>query len=748
MSEKFDFSLKIKNIGPLDVNFSRKFSTNKTLIFANNGSGKTFLSKNFRLLDTQYEKRNEKHDNLLTFEQTNAEFSFFIKDNFCNILIQQGNPPKIKPCEYIFHVFNADYINDVVKSRKYSPIKKEDINGEIVIGTPSVELDEKRAKLSELEIKDQKIKNAIQGEVKNKISDYEQKYKLSKFSDFRSFKNRNMLELNENLNINIEKNIFLSEIQNITENIDKLSSFPEYIEDVPQINIQSDILNISEDLKILKQICIPLILEEDFKKYIDNNQSFIECGNKLLESTNVCPYCKQNLDDTAKKIIEKYNKYLSSEENYCKNFCKQKKDLLEKSLEDYENKKEECIKIIKSFNELKIYFPDNKDILNNIDIEIDHLKKIINKFISKFMEKYQNPSLSIDISQEYSIYSEKLNSLNEKIKANNLKIEKLNKSINNIKNEIRELKQRLIVQIMDKNIFVLSDNLPDFQSNIVEIQNLKKDILEIEGKFKKLKKTEYFITLKKLFCMFFQGKFILENEESGFVVKLESHVINDKLNDVLSDGEKTIMAFCNYIAETHIIVNKKEDYDKVFYIIDDPISSLDSDYIYSVASIIRYLKQFFNNINYEKYIILTHNINFVRILVRNKIVSNKLQIKNKNLEDLDEKIFDIPYLHHLKDIYNIFNNEANISHTTANSIRQILESIHYFNSPSTPLETFINNHFPDLSIYTFINDKSHGNLFSIHSLSERELDDMIKKLINYIKKEYPGQLDYLSEITK
>ena len=638
-------------------------------------------------------------------------------------------------------MFNADYVNDVVKSRKYSPINKNKINGEIIIGIPSIDLDNKKKQLLDLETKNLNIKHTIQENIKCIIVEYDKKYNLKRLS---GFKNKPIPEFNENITFSKEKNDVKNAIDNIKSEIDNLKKFPEYIEDISTIPIETNIVNIDDCNKILQKVYIPLSLEKDFKNYIDNNKLFIEQGNELLKSVNVCPYCKQSLDDTAKKIVEKYNKYLSSEENYCKNFCKQKRDLLEKFLEEYENKKEECIKIIKLFNELKVYFPENKDILNNIDIEIDSLKKSIIALVSRFKDKYENPSLSIDITQEYNKYSIQLSLLNEKLNVNNSKIIKLNEKKNRITKCIREYKKELIKQITDSNIFILSDKLPEYQANLLEIQNLKKDILEVEGKFKKLKKTEYFITLEKLFRMFFQGKFIFENEESGFVIKLESHVVNDKLNDVLSDGKKTIMAFCNYIAETHIIVNKKEDYDKVFYIIDDPISSLDSDYIYSVASIIRYLKKFFNNINYEKYIILTHNIDFVR----NKIVSNKLQIKNKNLEDLDDKMFDIPYLHHLKDIYNIFKQEANISYTTANSIRQILEGIHYFNSPSIPLETFINNHFPELAIFTFVNDKSHGNLFNIHSLSEGELNDMIKKLINYIKEKYKGQLDYLSEITK
>lgn len=519
-ADNFKFSLNTTNIGPLNIDFSQDFKTNKTLIFANNGSGKTFLSKSFRLLDTQYEKRNEKHDNLLTFDKTNAELKLLIKDKLSNIKIKQGESPLLENSYYIFHVFNSDYVNDVIKSRKYSPIKKEDINGEIVIGTPSVDLDERKANLLELKNKNQKIKNAIQEEVKNKISDYEQEYKLSNFSDFRSFKNRNMLELNENSNLSQNKDEFISKIKGIEEKINKLNSLSEDIEDIRKLQAQQDILNFDEDNKILQKVFISLNLEEEFKKYIDNNKKFIEHGNKLLESTNICPYCKQELNSSAHKIIDEYFKYLSSEENYCKDLCLTEKENLETFLTNCEQNKKDYINIIKSFNELKLYFSDYEDSIDNIDIEVDNLKESINILISKFKDKYENPVLPIDITQEYNEYQKKLLLLNNKLNINNSKISSLNKKKNTNSKILQDYKRELIKQITDSNMFILSDKLPEYQFNLLEIQKLNEEILEKEKEFKKVKKTEYFNTLKDLFSMFFQNKYLIEDTDNGFIGSL------------------------------------------------------------------------------------------------------------------------------------------------------------------------------------------------------------------------------------
>ena len=223
MSNKFNFSLKTENIGPLNIDFNRSFSTNKTLIFANNGCGKTFLSKTFRLLDEQYDKIVE-HDNLLTFKQTNAEFKFSINNDFCNVVIQQGNAPKIQSSKYIFYVFNSDYVNDVIKPRQYFPIKKDIIKGEIIIGAPSIDLDNKKKQLLDLENKNLSIKHTIQEDIKCIITEYDKKYNLKRLSDF---KNKPIPEFDENIVFSKEKNDVKNTIDNIKSEIDNLKNFPE-----------------------------------------------------------------------------------------------------------------------------------------------------------------------------------------------------------------------------------------------------------------------------------------------------------------------------------------------------------------------------------------------------------------------------------------------------------------------------------------------------------------------------------------
>ena len=88
------------------------------------------------------------------------------------------------------------------------------------------------------------------------------------------------------------------------------------------------------------------------------------------------------------------------------------------------------------------------------------------------------------------------------------------------------------------------------------------------------------------------------------MLSLNSHKLDVNPDQVLSDGEKTILSFCYYLSNIHTKINNTEDYDKIILVIDDPISSMDFDYIYQLTSIIKNYGIANNSIKFEKYIIL------------------------------------------------------------------------------------------------------------------------------------------------
>lgn len=79
----------------------------------------------------------------------------------------------------------------------------------------------------------------------------------------------------------------------------------------------------------------------------------------------------------------------------------------------------------------------------------------------------------------------------------------------------------------------------------------------------------------------------------------------------LSEGEKSLIAFCYYVAKLEDVDTKAKS--PIIWI-DDPISSLDNNHIFFIYSIIK--SQIYNNRDFEQIFISTHNLNFLKYLKR------------------------------------------------------------------------------------------------------------------------------------
>ncbi|MGB0881192.1 MAG: hypothetical protein ACPGTO_11590, partial [Polaribacter sp.] len=97
-------------------------------VFANNGSGKTFISRMFRLTEKSGELALDEDsssptDKLITLGgEERGSFSFKVTDKTSaiteqfDINLDKKSIPTIPDTNYIFHVFNEDYVEYINKS--------------------------------------------------------------------------------------------------------------------------------------------------------------------------------------------------------------------------------------------------------------------------------------------------------------------------------------------------------------------------------------------------------------------------------------------------------------------------------------------------------------------------------------------------------------------------------------------------------------------------------------------------------
>ena len=244
---------------------------------------------------------------------------------------------------------------------------------------------------------------------------------------------------------------------------------------------------------------------------------------------------------------------------------------------------------------------------------------------------------------------------------------------------------------------------------------------------------------------FFSDKYTLD-EETFRLVFYKNTLEKDQAKDVLSEGEKNIIAFAYYIGDTHLKVKSEDDYEKLFFIIDDPISSMDFTHVYTLCGVIRDISKIIDKLNRERLIIFTHNNDFMRVLTANNIVDKKLLLKKGELKDFNNNL-TVPYINHLMDVYNIARKNEVANHTTANSIRHIIETLTKFQNVDISkdgIAEYIRTNIPnDTKSYTLINDLSHGGWRSEQSpITEDDYKDVCETIIKHIEKDFKGQIEY------
>jgi len=739
-------SFDIENIGPHEtIKFIGKTPSLKTAIYANNGSGKTFISRLFRLIENPIV---EKSDKLLSFTKKQGKMRFevnFKEDNKPPIIktlelnISKGSIPTFSsPLPFIFHVFNSDYVHENIEALRYRP--DGNIEG-YILGKTQIDLTKEKKELEEKNENLEKTKQEFEQRVNiQKVMLDDKDLAINKgITEYKNFKIENIFGKND-LGYSESKTFEELKKENTT-----LNTLPDDLPDVTSSSSNTTTEFFEGLEEILKSSYTKSHFAEEFKTKIKSKQGFIESGLKIIAESK-CPFCEQILDEQALKLIDTYTKYLTNEEAKIISQLDSNIKKLEEVKKQIDNAYKISLKSKTDFDDLKKYLPSFKE--QNIELLQDSkvIEDDFNAVIAMLNDKKGDISKSLSAVQHIKNIEELKRSNSNVAIENNKKIDPINKAKNNTNTEKLNIKKRLckakylaILQAETKNI----DEIVALQN---EIQKIEKNISDKENQAKASKKEKVAEAIEDFLNVFFADKYTFD--KNNFCLKFGIHNLISNASDVLSDGEKSIVAFCVYLAETHTKVDKEADYQKLFFVIDDPISSLDFHYVYSVAQIIRRLndKTRFPIGERLRFLILTHNIEFMSILIRNKIIDGRFILEKSEIKKLQKELI-MPYEEHLRDVYEVSEATKNPTHTTPNSIRHILETINKFEKPNLDFVTYCeyiellkdDNEF----LYALIHDNSHGNYRTQMPTTPDMIIKGCKKVIEVIINKFDGQIEVM-----
>lgn len=581
------------------------------LLYGWNYSGKTTLSKLFQCIEFK--------DKYRLFPET--EFSLTIEKNGS---ISEYTHSDLENFPYNMKVFNAQYVKDVFISEDmdldFRPIS-------FYLGDPSGSLVQEIRKLS---LKNERLKNIRDNRYKIIISDFNNYNKSSgKFSakakEIRENYLNNQLDQNQ-LNKAVIERITVIVKHDLSEYVlppSERDLIKTEALGLKEYERQNENYNINPNLDKIAT-AVKSVLEDSAPKSVafpelENDEvlfKWVQKGKELHENAIHCKFCTEKLPQNR---ISNLNSYYSEKLKEIQNTIRK----IEQAIFD-ERK------------HLKITFPDKilfgdrfrKDYQNGVDRFNDSLIKY----------EEQLNILENDLKRKTSHYFENINSTEIEIvdvKGIVEEIENIVKYHNKWLLEREQSQQKALDKLLKHYVseYLQSENYLQKEINknnasqIIAnvdllIQNHQSQIQKYEAELKSKVKGKKELN-DALEILLHRNDLKIEIEDDKFSLQR-----NGDAADNFSEGEKSAIAFAYFLTELKSLQTEEPPkLPNTIVFIDDPISSLDSNHIFQVSSLI---KNFFQEDDFAQLFISTHNFEFFSVMLDTNMFGNRNKDMNGN----------------------------------------------------------------------------------------------------------------------
>lgn len=734
-SSKPNFYISARYLGPifsLDGELT-KFAQN--LIFARNGTGKSFLSRAFRYLDLKSQGKDiaDAALNLVSDESADGKGYFAFSRGTKAIgrleLDKNRNGVTASVTETIFHVFSEDFVHDELRERQYE-IDGE-IESQIAVDSENIKLKGAQEALEKAISLEQTATSDLRGKYENeKLNKLHEKAGVNKqLREYRAISLEGLLE-----RFAEKPDLPTPSFADILKDLDSLKAIPAepaYPETMDLI--KSDDIDLGALETCLQRVTSPSSVSEYIKKKIDNHHDFYEEGTKIIRGDNreTCPFCEQGITNPhPKSVIDAYLAYFEDEEEKHKATLRGFIRSLNQKEAELKNGETQITKQKSRYDVLKSFIPSRK--ATGVDDGEAQFKQAREMIISiKEVIEAKAAALSTSYTLPHSDLGALIEGINRIVEENNARVSELNKAIEKSDEERKALQRKACATFDCEfafNKWAEIDNLnalrEDARTKTEELATLEKSSPSTNARARVAD------TFELLLKDFFGAKYVFDKEK--FVLKRGHHDMTRGPHRTLSDGEKTAIAFCYFVACVHRKVASNSDYKKLFLVFDDPVTSMSYDFVFAIAQTLKNLsisdkgeisinpsRIASNECRRPELLILTHSSYFFNVSRANRVVKDDATF-SLSVEGATHKLtrlmsYVAPFERQLAHVYHVANG-GEPDHGTGNAIRSVLEAVGRFCRPdkSQSLETFISFLAGDEGIVVksiLINSLCHGTYY-------------------------------------
>ena len=750
--------IEAAHIGPI-MDLQQDLSTEKqNLIYARNGTGKSFIARALRLFDeTVYSNYEQSRipDLLVSEESAQGTGSFRLYEGSAcigslELDTRLKTVTKSQP-SYIFHVFTEDYIDEEVRNRLEA--LDGEIQHEIIIGRENVELDQKELELANKTDTVRLRRDALDTAFANRKNKHKTDFSI--VGSLGAFKS--LLP-----DLYFSSSPYTSEsggpsLEELQSQYNTFKSLPTDAAVPTHLTFEGPDLDFQSVREALAKVTTPSTVGAKFKDKIETNPDFFEAGLVLYNAhPQECPFCTQPMQEAAVAVVNMYLQYFQDEEAREKDSLNKLVRQLEGEIAKIRQWSTRYLREKTVYDDLRGYFPSfaDKKLENPIEL-IDAMSRYLDSL--KGCVEAKQKDLAKIIEGPTEDITSKLAKVRSLAEGNNSLFEQLGTLANNTSSERRKI-QNISCKELQEEFYNENDEA------ILEMRELERDCQLLTGQIAELKRLHgdtasardrVVTTFSGLLERFFGDKYTFDGD--AFKVRRRNKEMRRGSDRTLSDGEKAALAFCYFLAQTHLKVDSVEDYQKLYFVFDDPVTSMSFDYVYTIIQSLKLLRisadgevQF--NLRSDqhrpKMLILTHNNYFFNVASANRVVRPnglfQLVPGESEHELASQRAFATPHTLHLKDVCDVSSGARRADHTTANSIRSVIEGIWKFCRPDlSNLEEFLGYLMGEHQIEiksVMINDLSHGGKVADFLHDEEDIKQAAAETVAVVSIFAEGQL--------
>ncbi len=343
-----------------------------------------------------------------------------------------------------------------------------------------------------------------------------------------------------------------------------------------------------------------------------SNEDWVAWGREYIKDNSICPFCQKET------ITEEFKKQL---ESYFDTSYQESIETIKEKMEDYVSRTAGALERLDKIVETEQKNQQTKLDTENLKIIIETLRSKINANQQKMLDKSKEMSRSFELDStknEIDAIKDLIAKANEQITNHNetiKDIEKQKKSckeqtwkflVNEFKSGIQEYSKKYCG--LEKGINNLEKEISENQEKIKKLEN---EIKELEKNMVSIKPIVNEINTLLKGYGFTNFSLACTEDEKFYRIQREDGQL---VGETLSEGEVTFIAFLYYYHLAKGSLKENDISENKVLVIDDPISSLDSNILFIVSVLVKDLTKetMEEKTNIKQVIILTHNTYFYK----------------------------------------------------------------------------------------------------------------------------------------